>query len=173
MTRHIEFETAAARALWNDYRRRLAWRDRELPPAERAERLREAESHIIEAMAEDSGNSEVARLERALEAFGTIAAPPAAWQAPARMLASFIVITLIAVSGLLALSLLHMAVMEAFNPNEVGLYWRDGDGWTLSYEAQPDSREVLGAWFIPAALAIAALLGSLVAILLRRLPLLR
>ena len=55
------------------------------------------------------------------------------------------------------LVLLHMAVMEVVHPQAVGLWhYADGD-WVLSYQAQQGAAEVLGAWFIPAALSLCAL----------------
>lgn len=156
----LELETAEARLLWARYRRRLAWRDRDLPAAERAERVMEAEAHIADALAEAQGGSEADRLRAALDAFGKLEDPPAAWRVPVYFALRYVAMTAIALSGLLALALLHMAVMEVFSPDAVGLYWHPGDGFTLSYENQPGSREVLGAWFIPAALAAAtALIG--------------
>lgn len=149
----LEFETAEARRIWADYRRRLAWRDRDLPAIERSERVLEAEAHIAEAMQEASDDSEPERLRAALDAFGSLDAPPPAWRAPVHFALRYLGMSVVVVCGLFALAFLHMAAMDAFNPDAVGLYWRPGDGYTLSYENQPGSREVLGAWFIPAALA--------------------
>lgn len=163
----IELNTADARRVWADYRRRLAWRDRHLSPTERAERLMEAEAHIGEAMSVSSGGSEADRLHDALAAFGSLEAPPPAWRAPVHFALRYAAMTVIVLCGLLALALLHMSVMEIFNPEAVGLYWRDGDGVTLSYEAQPGSRELLGGWFIPAAVAVSAGLIAIAAGLYR------
>jgi hypothetical protein len=156
----LEFETAEARRIWAEYRRRLAWRDRELPAIERSERMMEAEAHIADAMRDASGKSEAERLRVALDAFGALDAPPPAWRAPVHFTLRYLGMSVVVICGLFALALLHMAAMEVFNPDSVGLYWRPGDGYTLSYENQPDSREVLGACFIPAALAASvALIG--------------
>ena len=153
----LDLQTAEARRLWADYRHRLAWRDRDLPALERAERLMEAEAHIAEAMSASGSGGEAERLE----------APPSAWRAPLHFALRYLAMTTAVICGLFALALLHMAVMEVFNPDAVGLYWHSGDGITLSYENQPGSRELLGAWFIPAALAAAAALLAIVAALYR------
>lgn len=152
----LELETAEARRIWADYRRRLAWRDRDLPAIERAEREMEAEAHIAEAMRDAAGENEPERLRAALDAFGALDAPPPAWRAPVHFALRYAGMSVVVICGLFALALLHMAAMDAFNPDAVGLYWRPGDGYTLSYEIQPGSREVLGAWFIPTALAASA-----------------
>lgn len=163
----LDLQTAEARRLWADYRHRLAWRDRDLPALERSERLMEAEAHIAEAMSASGSGGEAERLRAALQAFGRLEAPPSAWRAPLHFALRYLAMTTAVICGLFALALLHMAVMEVFNPDAVGLYWHPGDGVTLSYENQPGSRELLGAWFIPAALAAAAALLAIVAALYR------
>ena len=163
----LDLQTGEARRLWSDYQRRLAWRDRDLPASERTERLLEAEAHISEAMSAASAGSEADQLRAALNAFGTLEPTPAVWQAPVQVALRYAGMSLAVICGFFALALLHMAVMEVFNPDAVGLYWRSGDGVSLSYEAQSGSRELLGVWFIPAALATAAVLLGVVAGLYR------
>ncbi|WP_203295012.1 hypothetical protein [Maricaulis parjimensis] len=154
---NVEFETHEARRLWADFLKRLDWSNRHLPSADRSEARDEAIAHMAELLAASPIEDETDKLRDALQRFGPLPAPPPVWRKPLAVALHYLAIMTIGASGLVLLILLHMTVMEAFNPGEVGLYVYPGDGLpTLSYETQSGAREILGAGFIPVMLAIIA-----------------
>lgn len=161
MSNGVEWESAEAQTLWNDFLRRLDWANRTLPPDERADARAEATAHIRDAVVSDADGPEQERLSRALARFGALPAPPPVWRRPVAIALHYLAIMVVGVSGLVLLFLLHMTVMELVNPAGVGLWLYPEDGFTLSYEAQPGAREILGGFFIPVMLAILAISGGL------------
>jgi hypothetical protein len=154
----LELTTLEARRLWADFLRRLDWANRDLPGPERDEAKAEAIAHIAEDLAALDMPDEADRLRAALERFGLPPAPPPVWRKPLAIILHYLAIMVMGASGLVILTLLHMALMEALNPAAVGLYIYPGDNVvTLSYENQGGAREILGAWFIPAMLMVSAL----------------
>lgn len=151
----VDFETSEARRLWSDFLKRLDWSNRHLSRSERQDAKAEATAHMAELIAHSKLETEAERLREALSRFGTLPSPPPAWRQPLAIGLHYLAIMVIGATGLVLLTLLHMTVMELFNPAGVGLYVYPGDPVpTLSYESQPGAREVLGSWFIPALLAI-------------------
>ena len=162
MTSGLDFQDIESRRRWAEFLRRLDYRHRGLPAAERAELRAEAEAHIRDAMAEMGPGAEVERLDAALRSYGDLPAAPPVWRKPAAMLGHYAGILVIGMMGLTALALLHIGVMDWFDPAGVGLWvYPDGD-WSLSYEAQPGAEERLGAWFSPVMLAASALLAGVI-----------
>jgi len=161
MTGVLTFSTPQARRLWHDFQRRLDWANRELDAAERAEIRAEAATHIRDAMAELSEGDELTRLQAAIAGYGDLDAAPPAWRQPAAVMLHYGSILALGVVGVFVLILLHMAVMEVFYPQAVGLWRYDGGGWALSYEAQDGATEMLGAWFIPAIVSACAATSAL------------
>ncbi|MAK63773.1 MAG: hypothetical protein CMF75_03365 [Maricaulis sp.] len=157
----LEFSTPEARHLWSDFLRRLDWSNRHLPRAEREDAQAEAMAHMAELIAISTQETEADRLRDALSRFGALPSPPPVWRAPLAIGLHYLAIMIIGATGLVLLILLHMVVMELFNPAGVGLYLYPGDPVpTLSYENQPDAEEVLGGWFIPAMLLIILATGA-------------
>ncbi len=157
MQLNVAFATPEAQRLWSDFLRRLDWSNRHLAAPERDDARAEAIAHITELMASSDMEDEVERLREALDRFGPLPAPPPIWRKPLAVGLHYLAIMTIGASGLVLLILLHMTVMELFNPAAVGLYIYPGDSLpTLSYEHQAGAREVLGAGFIPVMLALVA-----------------
>lgn len=161
MTGVLTFTTAAARLLWQDFLRRLDWANRDLDAAERAEIRAEAATHIRDAMEGLTEGDELSRLQAAIASYGDLPAAPPAWRRPAATGLHYGSILALGVAGVFVLIFLHMAVMEVFHPQAVGLWRYAGGDWALSYEAQEGAEEVLGAWFIPAILSVCALASAL------------
>jgi len=161
MSNDVQWESQDARTLWTDFLRRLDWANRDLDPDERADARAEATAHIRDAVASDRDGLEHERLARALARFGPLPAPPPVWRRPAAIVVHYLAIMVMGVGGLVLLILLHMTAMELVNPSGVGLWLYPDDGLTLSYEAQPGAREVLGGFFIPVMLAILAISGGM------------
>jgi hypothetical protein len=154
----LELETPEARRIWKDFLRRLDRSNRALSEQEREEARAEAIAHIAELLAEETGDDEADRLRKALARFGLPPALPPLWRKPLAHMLHYFAIMVMGAGGLVVLALLHMAVMEVFNPAGVGLYLYPGDaGITLSYENQAGARELLGGWFIPAILSVSLL----------------
>lgn len=157
----VEFTTLEARRLWTDFLKRLDWSNRHLAGPERQEANAEAIAHIAEHLAASDLENETDRLREALNRFGVLPAPPPGWRKPLAIGLHYLAIMVIGASGLVILTLLHMTVMEVFNPTSVGLYMYPEDRvLTLSYETQTGARELLGAWFIPTLLSVSALAGA-------------
>lgn len=159
-TPDLDLTTPEARRQWARFKRDLAFRDRNLPAADRDEALAETIAHIHDAFLAADGGTEASRLAAALTRFGPLEAAPPAWRKPLGVILHQAAILLIGITGFFVLALLHMAVMDLFNPEAVGLYIHAGGDFTLSYEVQPHSREVLGRWFAPAALGVSAVIGA-------------
>lgn len=161
MTGVLTFTTPQARRLWLNFLRRLDWANRELNIAERADIRAEAATHIRDAMEGLSEGDELSRLQAAISSFGDLPAAPPAWRRPAAVVLHYGSILVLGVAGIFVLILLHMAIMEVFDPQGVGLWhYAEGD-WALSYEVQEGANEVLGAWFIPAMLTLCSLASAL------------
>jgi len=161
MTEALALTTAEARRLWQDFQRRLDWANRDLDAADRADIRAEAATHIRDAVMQMNEGEEVTRLRAAINSFGMLPAAPPAWRRPAAIALHYGSILALGVAGVFILILLHMAVMEVFYPDAVGL-WRFPDGdWALSYEAQDSADEVLGGWFIPVIVSACALASGL------------
>ncbi|RKQ94240.1 hypothetical protein [Maricaulis maris] len=159
MTTDLVLVTEAARTLWRRFLKRLDWSNRTLGPDERAEARAEAAAHMREAMGETTAETEAGQLADAIAGFGDLPAPPPAWRQPVAHLVHYLAIMVIGATGLMVLVFFHMAVMEIFNPDGVGLWlYPDEVGLTLSYEVQPGAREALGAAFIPVMLLVNAVL---------------
>lgn len=163
----MDLKTPQARRLWARFKRDLAFRDRDLSAADRQEALAETVAHIHDAFLAAGGESEVSRLTAALHQFGPLEQAPPAWRKPLGIILHQAAILFIGIACFFVLALLHMAVMDLFNPDAVGLYIHGGGDFTLSYEAQPHSREVLGGWFAPAAIGVAAVIGTIVFVIHR------
>ena len=158
MTDFLTLESEAARRRLAEFRRRLAWRDRALPAPEREDARLETEAHLAEAFNAAQGE-ELNRLDAAVAAFGDLPDAPPAWRKPLAVALHYGALPVIGVFALFTLALLHMAVMDVFNPSGVGLWvYPDGD-WSLSYEAQAGAREVLGRGFTFAAFGLSIGLG--------------
>lgn len=156
----LEFSSVDARRTWSRFKRDLAYRYRDLPPEDRIEAVAEAAAHIYEAIADAPGDTEHARLTAALAGFGELPAAPPAWRKPLGVALHQGAILILGVTGFFLAVLLHMAVMEVLNPDAVGLYVHSAGDFTLSYEIQPQSREVLGGWFIQAILGFVGVAGA-------------
>jgi hypothetical protein len=161
MTGNLTLSTPGARRLWQDFLRRLNWVNRDLDAADRADISAEAATHIRDAMEGLAEGDELTRLQAAITGYGELPAAPPVWRQPAAIILHYGSILALGVAGIFVLILLHMAVMEVFYPQAVGLWhYRQGD-WALSYEAQEGAGEVLGAWFIPAILSLCAAASAL------------
>lgn len=161
MTGVLTFSTPQADRLWQDFQRRLDWVNRNLDAAERADLRAEAAAHIRDAMAELTEGDELSRLQAAIAGYGDLPAAPPAWRQPAATVLHYGSILALGVAGIFVLIFLHMAVMEVLDAQAVGLWHFASGDWALSYEAQPDAVEVLGAWFIPAILSLCVLASAL------------
>ncbi len=161
MTTDLDLVSDEARRIWRRFIRRLDWSNRELTAEDRAEARADAAAHMREALGETRAEDEADRLLAAIAEFGDPPAPPPVWRKPAAIVGHYCSIMVIGATGLVVLALLHMAVMELFNPAGVGLWVYPGDaGFTLSYEAQQGAHEILGAGFIPLMLALCAILSA-------------
>ncbi|WP_417482910.1 hypothetical protein [Maricaulis sp.] len=160
MTGLLTFSTPQARRLWQDFQRRLDWANRDLHAAERADLRAEAAAHIRDSMAELTEGDEFTRLQAAIAGYGDLPAAPPAWRRPAAILLHYGSILALGLAGIFVLIFLHMAVMEVFNAQGVGLWHFASGDWALSYEAQDGAEEVLGGWFIPAMLTTCALVSA-------------
>lgn len=161
MTTTLALTTDEARRLWQDFQRRLNWANRALDAAERAEICAEAATHIRDAMQELTEGDEFTRLQAAIASYGDLPPAPPGWRRPAASVLHYASILTLGVAGVFVLILLHMAVMEMFHPQGVGLWHYAAGDWSLSYEAQDGAEEVLGAWFIPAVLGLCAIASAL------------
>ncbi|WP_323761690.1 hypothetical protein [Maricaulis sp.] len=161
MTTDLDLLGDDAKRIWRQFLRRLDWANRNLAAEDRAEARAEAAAHMREAMGDARAEGEAERLLAAIAEFGDPPAPPPVWRKPAAIVGHYCSIMVIGATGLVVLALLHMAVMEIFNPAGVGVWvFPDEAGFTLSYEAQQGAEEVLGAGFIPVMLALCAILGG-------------
>ncbi len=160
MNKDMRFESAEADRLWRDFLRRLDWANRDLSNEERLEARTETAGHIQDAMEAMQHGDELNRLTTAIEDFGELVSPPPRWLKPIAVVLHYLSIMFIGVIGLFLLALAHMCVMEVLHSDSVGLWLYPDDGLTLSYEVQPGATEILGAWFIPTALACIAVLGG-------------
>lgn len=150
MTTERDWGSPEAAQAAEAFLRRLARSLRGASAAERQERLREAEAHLRDFASAHGGPPETA-VAAGVAAFGPLPEParPAPAGGALLSLIRTIVILFIGASGVLAAMTLHLAVSDLFAPDEVGLWVYASGDWSLSYEAQPDAREVLGAWFAP------------------------
>ncbi len=156
MSADLEFTSREAQALWRDFLKRLDWENRSLSKEERHEIQAEAAAHIQEALAAITSGNEADRLREALAQYGELPPAPPLWRRPLAIALHYGAILLIGTSGLFLPVLLHMAIMEMFNPAGVGLWINQSGDWALSYEVHPEPDEILGAWFSPAILIIIA-----------------
>ncbi len=127
----------------------------------RAEMRAEGATKMHDALAEVSEGDEFTRVQTAIAGYGDLAAAPPVWRGPAAIMLNYGCILALGVVGVFVLILLHMAVLDIFYPQAVGLWRYDGGGWSLSYEVQAGAEEVLGAWFIPAILTTCAATSAL------------
>lgn len=158
MTANLEFQTPEANWIWHGFLRRLDWSNRDLTPEEKEEARAEVAVHIRDAMAElndgDDTGDEFTHLEMAIGSYGLLVDAPPAWRKPLAIGLHYCSILVIGVVGVFVLIFLHMAVMEIFNPEGVGLWIYSSGGFALSYEVQSGATEILGAWFIPTMLGV-------------------
>lgn len=167
MSSAIEFETSEASRLWRDYQRRLDHSNRTLSNEERREARAEAVAHIQDAMGAKVSGSEAEQLAEAIADYGSLPAAPPIWRKPVALGLHYGSIIVLGIGGMFLLMVLHMSFMEILNPEGVGLWVYPGDGASLSYEVQDGATEMLGGWFIPAALTIVASVGGLLFLLWR------
>jgi hypothetical protein len=155
----MQFETETARKTWSRFERDLNWSNRNLPAAEQREALAEASAHIRDTMIGQQGD-EHDRLTNAIKGFGDLPEAPPVWRMPLAVALHYAAILVIGVIGLFLTLLLHMAVMDVFQPDQVGLWIYEGGSFSLSYEAQSDAREVLGWSFAPIILLVTSITGA-------------
>jgi hypothetical protein len=161
MTNGLAITTHEARRQWQDFQRRLEWANRDQDATDRADIRAEAATHIRDAMEAQTEGDEVTRLTAAMESYGTLPPAPPAWRQPLAVILHYGSILVLGVCGVFVLILLHMAVMEIFFPQAVGLWQHSQGDWSLSYEAQEGAEEILGAWFIPSILLFCAFASAL------------
>tara|TARA_R110000868_G_scaffold120773_7_gene320677 strand:+ start:11257 stop:11805 length:549 start_codon:yes stop_codon:yes gene_type:complete len=161
MTDSLTLSTPEAHRLWQDFQRRLNWANRDLDASDRGDISAEAATHIRDAMAAMGAGDELTRLQAAISDYGDLPAAPPVWRQPAAIMLHYGSILALGVAGIFVLIFLHMAVMEVFNAQGVGLWQYASGDWALSYEAQAEAVEVLGGWFIPAMLTLCACVSAL------------
>jgi|GEM_PF-2473480 len=163
----LSLETQDAQKRWQAFCRDLQFRDRNLPKEDAADTLAEITAHVHDALAHAEGASELDRLNACLTAFGPIPAAPPTWRKPLAVMLHYLAIMVIGVTGLFLITLLHMGVMDIFNPDGVGLWVYANGEFSLSYEIQADAEEVAGVWFLPAILGVTAAISGLLFVLYR------
>jgi hypothetical protein len=174
------FNEAEARVKWDQFFFRVTTICRPLSENHRQEIVFEIKDHLYESFKHQPGNSEVQKLESAIEKFGIpedIVRPMVAdhqletagrtmnprsvflglFFNMSRGVRAVLTSLLFGIGYLVSLIFLLVAIGKPFNPDGIGLFALSGGGYALGlYDQQPaGATELLGYWIIPLGISVA------------------
>ncbi|UTW60826.1 DUF1700 domain-containing protein [bacterium SCSIO 12741] len=188
--KEIRFQDKTSQKIYDSYIERIKQQTKDLPTEDGFDILMEFNSHIYEGLQKENGDSEADKIVKILHKLGnpeeilkpTIAEkkltqatqtfnPIHVFKALSLNIANGISYAVFSLLYLLLLGFGFLIFQKLRYPDEVGLYFKDGDFailGKLGSVSRSHYQEVLGNWFIPVMILSAVILYFMITLLLKQ-----